>query len=425
MQAWDVPQAIEDKALVDLKTSPLAPEKFPVMPPISGVQLGTAEAGVRYAGRTDVLLATFNPGTTIAGVFTQSTIPGAPVIWCKQALADSKGRVRALVVKAGNANVFTAEDGLKACDAIAAVTCDIVGCDASEVMLSATGVIGEKLPVEKVTDVLPTMTPIADGWAAAAQAILTTDTFAKGATVQVQLGGATVTINGIAKGSGMIEPNMATMLAYVVTDATLPASVLDSLLRETIEKSFNAITVDSDTSTSDTVLLMATQAVDHAEISDANDLALTDFRNALQRLMTDLAHQIIRDGEGATKFIAVEVIGADTDASAKIVAKSIANSPLVKTAIAGEDANWGRVVMAVGKCDEKVDPDNLLVNFGGQPVTENGKVREGYDEAVLDAHLKGNEIDLQVDLGVGSGQAIVWTCDLTHGYIEINADYRS
>jgi glutamate N-acetyltransferase/amino-acid N-acetyltransferase len=200
---------------------------------------------------------------------------------------------------------------------------------------------------------------------------------------------------------------------------------LDSLLRETIEGSFNAITVDSDTSTSDTVLLMATQAVDHAKISDANDLALTDFRDALQSLMTDLAQQIVRDGEGATKFIAVEVIGADTDASAKIVAKSIANSPLVKTAIAGEDANWGRVVMAVGKCDEKVDPDNLLVNFGGQPVTENGKVREGYDEAVLDAHLRGNEIDLQVDLGVGSGQAIVWTCDLTHGYIEINADYRS
>jgi glutamate N-acetyltransferase/amino-acid N-acetyltransferase len=416
---------IEDKALGDLKTSPLAPESFPAMPPVAGAMLATAEAGVRYAGRTDVLLATFDPGTTIAGVFTQSTMPGAPVVWCKQALADSQGQVRALVVKAGNANVFTAQDGRNACDTIAAVTSDLVGCNPSDVMLSATGVIGEKLPVDKVTAVLPSMVPVADGWADAALAIMTTDTFPKGATRQAQIGGTTVTINGIAKGSGMIEPDMATMLAYVVTDASLPANVLDALLRKTSDGSFNAITVDSDTSTSDTVLLMATGAAGHAVINDPSDPALAVFTKALQSLMTDLAQQVVRDGEGASKFITVEVTGAQNDAAAKKVAKSIANSPLVKTAIAGEDANWGRVVMAVGKCGEQADPDKLLVNFGGQPVTENGKVREGYDESALDAHLTGSEIDLQVDLGVGSGRAIVWTCDLTHGYIDINADYRS
>ena len=411
--------------MTDHKTSPLAPASFPVLPPIDGVQLGTAEAGVRYQGRTDVLLATFDAGTNVAGVFTQSTMPGAPVLWCKQALADSAGSTRALVVKAGNANVFTAEAGMAACTAIAEVTGDVVGCDVAQVMLSATGVIGEPLPVEKVTNILPTINPEADGWAAAAQAILTTDTFAKVATRQAVIDGKTVTINGIAKGSGMIEPNMATMLAYVATDAALPPVVLDTLLRETNEQSFNAITVDSDTSTSDTVLLFATGKAGHANVDDAADPRLAEFKAALQSLMTDLAHQIVRDGEGATKFIAVTVTGAASDASAKVVAKSIANSPLVKTAIAGQDANWGRIVMAVGKCGEPANPETLLVTFGGQPVTENGKVRDGYDESVLDTHLAGSEIDLDVDIGVGEGTAIVWTCDLTHGYIEINADYRS
>jgi len=411
--------------VTDHKTSPLAPASFPVLPPIDGVQLGTAEAGVRYQGRTDVLLATFDAGTNVAGVFTQSTMPGAPVLWCKQALADSAGSTRALVVKAGNANVFTAEAGMAACTAIAEVTGDVVGCDVAQVMLSATGVIGEPLPVEKVTNILPTINPEADGWAAAAQAILTTDTFAKVATRQAVIDGKTVTINGIAKGSGMIEPNMATMLAYVATDAALPPVVLDTLLRETNEQSFNAITVDSDTSTSDTVLLFATGKAGHANVDDAADPRLAEFKAALQSLMTDLAHQIVRDGEGATKFIAVTVTGAASDASAKVVAKSIANSPLVKTAIAGQDANWGRIVMAVGKCGEPANPETLLVTFGGQPVTENGKVRDGYDESVLDTHLAGSEIDLDVDIGVGEGTAIVWTCDLTHGYIEINADYRS
>ncbi len=407
------------------KTSPLAPEKFPDIPPINGVLLGTAEAGVRYEGRTDLTVMQFAEGTTVAGVFTQNTMPGAPVTWCQDALTASGGAARALVVKAGNANVFTAEEGMNACRAIADCTADVLDCPTDQVMLSATGVIGEPLPYEKVTAILPDVPLAADGWADAADAILTTDTFPKGCTVETDIVGVPVRINGIAKGSGMIEPNMATMLAYVATDAALPVSVLDALLRETNEQSFNAITVDSDTSTSDTVLLFATGQVAHKSVTQAEDPALANFRQALQGLMTDLAQQIVRDGEGATKFISVQVRGAVSDASAKVIAKSIANSPLVKTAIAGEDANWGRVVMAVGKCGEPASPEALLVTFGGQPVTEHGKVRDGYDESVLDAHLSGQEIDLEVTVGDGPGAATVWTCDLTHGYIEINADYRS
>jgi glutamate N-acetyltransferase/amino-acid N-acetyltransferase len=407
------------------KTSPLAPEKFPDMPPVNGVLLGTAEAGVRYEGRTDLTVMQFAEGTTVAGVFTQNTMPGAPVTWCQDALTASGGAARALVVKAGNANVFTAEEGMNACRAIADCTADALDCPTDQVMLSATGVIGEPLPYEKVTAILPDVPLAADGWADAADAILTTDTFPKGCTVETDIVGVPVRINGIAKGSGMIEPNMATMLAYVATDAALPVSVLDALLRETNEQSFNAITVDSDTSTSDTVLLFATGQVAHKSVTQAEDPALANFRQALQGLMTDLAQQIVRDGEGATKFISVQVRGAVSDASAKVIAKSIANSPLVKTAIAGEDANWGRVIMAVGKCGEPASPEALLVTFGGQPVTEHGKVRDGYDESVLDAHLSGQEIDLEVTVGDGPGAATVWTCDLTHGYIEINADYRS
>jgi glutamate N-acetyltransferase/amino-acid N-acetyltransferase len=389
------------------------------------VLLGTAEAGVRYEGRTDLTVMQFAEGTTVAGVFTQNTMPGAPVTWCQDALTASGGAARALVVKAGNANVFTAEEGMNACRAIADCTADALDCPTDQVMLSATGVIGEPLPYEKVTAILPDVPLAADGWADAADAILTTDTFPKGCTVETDIVGVPVRINGIAKGSGMIEPNMATMLAYVATDAALPVSVLDALLRETNEQSFNAITVDSDTSTSDTVLLFATGQVAHKSVTQAEDPALANFRQALQGLMTDLAQQIVRDGEGATKFISVQVRGAVSDASAKVIAKSIANSPLVKTAIAGEDANWGRVIMAVGKCGEPASPEALLVTFGGQPVTEHGKVRDGYDESVLDAHLSGQEIDLEVTVGDGPGAATVWTCDLTHGYIEINADYRS
>ena len=324
-----------------LKKSPLAPTTFPAMPAINGVLLGTAEAGVRYHGRTDVMLATFPPGTQVAGVFTQSTMPGAPVTWCRNALQQSSGTIRALVVKAGNANVFTAEQGNEACLAIAKAAAALLNININDVFLSATGVIGEPLPYQKVVDILPNIKLGTDQWEAAAQAIMTTDTFPKTATAQANIDGTTVTINGIAKGSGMIEPDMATMLAYIATDAALPASVLDDLLRSANETSFNAITVDSDTSTSDTVLLFATGTAEHSSINNANDPRLDDFNAKLNGLMMDLAHQIVRDGEGASKFITVRVNGAETDDAAKIAAKSIANSPLVKTAIAGEDANWG------------------------------------------------------------------------------------
>ncbi len=405
--------------------SPLAPDAFPDMPALAGMRLAVGEAGIKYQGRADVLLAAFDEGTQIAGVFTQSTMPGPCIPWCRDAIARTGGRVRGLVVKAGNANVFTAEHGVEACRAIAQTAADKFGCTTDEIMLSATGVIGELLPYEKVTDILPALEPVEDGWAGAAMAIMTTDTFPKGATATAMIGETKVTINGIAKGSGMIEPDMATMLAYIATDAALSHGVLDALLREAVQPSFNAITVDSDTSTSDTVLLIATGKAGNAEINGPEDARLENFRANLNALMVDLAQQIVRDGEGASKFIIVQVTGAETDDEAMIAAKSIANSPLVKTAIAGEDANWGRVVMAVGKAGVKGDQQNLQVTFGGQPVTEAGRVRDGYDEAMLDAHLKGHEIDLAIDLGVGDGAATVWTCDLTHGYITINADYRS
>lgn len=408
-----------------LKKSPLAPTVVPELPAIPGVKLGSIEAGIRYRGRTDLLLATFVAGTQVAGVFTQSSMPGAPVKWCRQALQKSNGLARALVVKAGNANVFTAEQGDEACRAIAESTATLIGSDIDEVLLSATGVIGETLPHAKVISALPSIKLTETQWYAAAQAIMTTDTFPKVATAQANINGTIVTLNGIAKGSGMIEPNMATMLAYIATDAKLPKAVLEQLLRVANETSFNAITVDSDTSTSDTVFLFSTGVAQHDIINDYTDPYLDDFKVKLSDLMADLAHQIVRDGEGASKFITVRVNGAETDKAAKIAAKSIANSPLVKTAIAGEDANWGRVVMAIGKSGIIADEKKLAVIFGGQSITENGKVRKGYDESALTKHLKGQEIDLTVELGIGNGQATVWTCDLTHGYIDINADYRS
>ena len=411
--------------MVDIPLSPLAPVRFPDMPPDTGVRLGAIEAGVRYVGRADVTMAVFPEGTAVAGVFTQSTMPGAPVIWSRKALAATGGRARVLVVNAGNANVFTGGEGLAAAGAVAQAAAVINTCRGEEVLVASTGVIGEKLPFDRIIDALPKITLTETGWEDAARAIMTTDTFPKGATATAGIDGAQVTINGIAKGSGMIEPNMATMLAYIFTDAVIDPAVLDALLRETNEASFNAITVDGDTSTSDMVLLFATGIASHDPITDVNDPRLADFKVQLGEVMADLAQQVVRDGEGASKFITVQVTGAEDDAAAKKVAKTIANSPLVKTAIAGEDANWGRVVMAVGKAYEQVDQDRLIIAFGGQPVTEEGRVRKGYDEAVLTAHLEGQEIELSVDLGSGDGKATVWTCDLTHGYIAINADYRS
>jgi glutamate N-acetyltransferase/amino-acid N-acetyltransferase len=411
--------------MVETTLSPLAPASFPTLPAIKGVRLGTIAAGIKYKNRPDVTFVTFPEGTQVAGVFTRSLTPGAPILWCRDALAKAGGASRALVVNAGNSNVFTGDEGYDAAAETARAAAALVGCPAEAVMVSSTGVIGVPLPYEKIVDALPQVSLSEDGWEAAAKGIMTTDTFPKGATATAGIHGATATINGIAKGSGMIEPNMATMLAYVVTDAAIAAPALDALLRDINERSFNAITVDSDTSTSDTVLLFATGTAGHQPITDPEDPALKEFRDRLEKVMGDLARQVVRDGEGASKFIAVTVTGAETDVAARKVAKSIANSPLVKTAIAGEDANWGRIVMAVGKTYEKVDPKKLSVVFGGQQVTEKGRVRHGYDEAALTAHLKGQDIDIAVDLGVGNGRSTVWTCDLTHGYIEINADYRS
>ena len=411
--------------MAETPLSPLAPEKFPDMPGDTGVRLGAIEAGIRYKARADVTMAVFPERTAVAGVFTKSTMPGAPIVWSKKALAVTRGRAQALVVNTGNANVFTGDTGIAAAEAVARAAGVVVGCASEEVMIASTGVIGEFLPFDKIIDALPNIKLSESAWEDAARAIMTTDTFPKGATRTAEIDGEWVTINGIAKGSGMIEPNMATMLAYMFTDAAIEPAALDALLREANEDSFNAITVDSDTSTSDMALLFATGIANHKPISNPADPRLADFKLQLKAVMVDLAQQVVRDGEGAGKFITVQVNGAESDASAKRIAKSIANSPLVKTAIAGEDANWGRVVMAVGKSYEKVDRDRLVIAFGGQPVTDKGKVRDGYDEAALTAHLQGQEIDLTVDIGIGKGKATVWTCDFTHGYISINADYRS
>ena len=408
--------------------SPLAPKKFPRLPKVAGVRLAAAACGIKKKVRSDLMVAELAPGTRIAGMFTRSLTAGPTVRWCREAIRN--GRARAIVVNAGNANVFTGRRGAADVRATANAAAKLVGCDPSDVMVSATGVIGVPLPIDKITRALPAL--VADlkagAWQGAAEAICTTDTFPKGAGATAKIGSTTVRIAGFAKGSGMIMPNMATMLAYVFTDAALPAAVLRRLLKEACDRSFNAITVDSDTSTSDTVLLAATGKADaHKKITRLDDPALRDFRAKLQAVMTDLAHQIVRDGEGATKFITVTVTGAASDRAAKTIAMSIANSPLVKTAIAGEDANWGRIVAAVGKAGEKIDADRLTVSVGGIRITENGAPRRNYREAPVARHMKGQYIDIAVNAGLkrGRGTATVWTCDLTHGYITINGDYRS
>jgi glutamate N-acetyltransferase / amino-acid N-acetyltransferase len=406
--------------------SPLAPETEPSLPPIAGVRLAARACGVRYQGRTDVCLIEFTPGTTIAGVLTRSLTASAPVDWCRRALKG--GRARAILVNSGNANAFTGRLGEASVRRCVAAAASALGSAREEVFLASTGVIGEPLADERITAGLPDLTAALseDGWAAAASAIMTTDTFPKLATRRARIGGVTVQINGIAKGSGMIAPDMATMLAFVATDAKLPAPVLRALLREACDRSFNCITVDGDTSTSDTLLLAATGAAPaHPRIARADDPKLKDFRAKLQDLLTDLACQVVRDGEGARKFITLDVSGADSDAAARRIGLAIANSPLVKTAIAGEDANWGRIVMAVGRAGEKADRDRLKIAIGGIKVAARGQRVPDYDETPIAAHMKGSEIAIAVDVGVGKGRARVWTCDLTHGYIDINADYRS
>ena len=410
---------------MELARSPLAPARFPDMPPVAGVRIAAAAAGLKKSGERDLLLAALDSGTTIAGVLTRSRCPSAPVDWCRQALPG--GSARALVVNSGNANAFTGSAGDTTVQRTVAAAAELLGCAETEVFPASTGVIGQPVGPGHIADALPPLAEAlsSDGWDAAADAIRTTDTFAKGATAATEIDGVPVTINGIAKGSGMIAPDMATMLAFVFTDAALPAAVLRPLLKASADRSFNAITVDGDTSTSDTVLLCATGRAGHRPVEDHRDARLDAFRDALDALMIDLAQQVVRDGEGATKFIEITVAGAQSSRAARVVGLAIANSPLVKTAIAGEDANWGRIVMAVGKAGEKADRDRLSISMGGVEITRHGQLVAGYDEAPVARHMKGAEIDIAVDLGVGRGRATVWTCDLTHGYISINADYRS
>ena len=407
------------------KVSPLAPARFPALPAIQGVALATAEAGIRYSGRTDVLLMTFTPGTAVAGVFTRSRCPSAAVDWCREAL--SSGVARGLVVNSGNANAFTGAKGRAATELTAKLACAALGCAENEVFLASTGVIGEPLEAQKFGGVMDRLAADVqpNGWEAAARAIMTTDTFPKGATATVDLGGVNVTINGIAKGAGMIAPDMATMLSFIATDAPIAAPVLQELLRAGADRSFNCMTVDGDTSTSDTLLIFATGTAGGAPVTDVSDPRLGGFRAALEGVLIDLAQQIARDGEGASKFVTVEVTGAESDASAKKIALSIANSPLVKTAVAGEDANWGRVVMAVGKAGEPADRDRLSVFFGGIRVAHEGERDPDYSEETASAYMKNQEITVRADIGLGSGKARVWTCDFTADYIAINADYRS
>ena len=406
--------------------SPLAPKTLAKLPPLAGVRLSTGAAGVRYKDRTDVLLAVLSPGTQVAGVFTKSKTASAPVDWCKANLKS--GSARALVVNSGNANAFTGKAGIDGARQIAESAAAVVGCRPSEVFLASTGVIGEPLAAGRITKILGTLAEegAADGWRAAAEAIMTTDTYPKLATASAMIDGKRVTINGIAKGSGMIAPDMATMLSFVFTDAALPSSVLQELLSAAVKPSFNAITVDSDTSTSDTLLLFATgKGAHHSAVSKASDKRLNEFRQRLDAVLLNLALQVVRDGEGAQKLIRIDVTGADSDDAAKRIALSVANSPLVKTAIAGDDANWGRIVMAIGKSGEAADRDKLRIAFGDQVVADKGERAAKYNEAAATKAVKGREVEITIDMGLAKGNARIWTCDLTHGYIDINGSYRS
>jgi glutamate N-acetyltransferase/amino-acid N-acetyltransferase len=404
-------------------TSPLA-QPFPALPAIDGVTLRVARAQYKKWDRTDLTFVTLPEGTSVAGVLTTSKCPSPEVEWCRQALV--LGQARALVVNAGNSNAFTGHRGRAAVEAIAARTAAAMECQPSDVFVASTGVIGVPLPIDKAEaglDAAFTAEPC--GWEEAAATIMTTDTFAKGATTTAIVDGRTVTLAGIIKGSGMIAPDMATMLGFIFTDAAVAPEFLQRALSAANGRSFSCITVDGDTSTSDTVLAFATGKAGNAPLVDDGSDGADAFRAALADLCHQLALLVVRDGEGATKLIEIRVEGAESDRSAHRIAMSIANSPLVKTAIAGEDANWGRVVMAVGKAGEPAERDRLSIRFGETLVAKDGLAVEGYDEAPVAAHLKGQEIAVGVDLGLGEGVATVWTCDLTHGYISINADYRS
>jgi glutamate N-acetyltransferase/amino-acid N-acetyltransferase len=408
--------------------SPLAPTRVPQLPAIDGVRLATAAAGIRYAGRTDVLLALLAPGTTVAGVFTRSKCPSAPVEWCRSRLKP--GSARALVVNSGNANAFTGKNGRAATKLTADITAQALRCKPGEVFLASTGVIGEPLDAQKFAGVMAGLAATAqgEGWPDAARAIMTTDTFPKLATATARLGKTSVTINGMAKGAGMIAPDMGTMLSFVFTDAPIAAPALQALLREGVADTFNAVTIDGDTSTSDTLMAFATgtaAARGAPPIARAGDPRLKAFRAAFVQVLANLSEQVARDGEGARKLVEVVVEGAVSKPSARRIALSIANSPLVKTAIGGEDANWGRVVMAVGKAGEPADRDRLSIWFGGIRVAHRGERDPAYDEAAVSAVMKKPEISLKVALGLGRGRDRVLTCDLTKEYVAINGDYRS
>jgi len=414
-----------------LPVSPLAPEHFPDVADVPGVEMATTRAEIKYKAREDLLVAVMAPGTTVAGALTKSRTASAPVDWCRANLESGEGRV--LVSSAGNANAFTGKAGMETVKVTAAAAAKLAGVRQKDVFIGSTGVIGETMPNDKITGALPkafdALAP--GGFEMAARSIMTTDTFPKAASRTVEIDGSPVIITGIAKGSGMIAPDLATMLSYIFTNASISQRTLSALLDLNLRDSFNAITVDSDTSTSDTVLLFATgrgpdgAKAPYGQIKRPGDPRLRSFRQALSDVMRDLAMQVVRDGEGASKFVSITVTGGESHNSARRIAMAIANSPLVKTAIAGEDANWGRVVMAVGKAGEPADRDKLSISFGGIEVAKAGQAVAGYDERPVARHLKTQEISLDVDVGIGQGAATVYTCDLTHGYISINADYRS
>jgi len=407
--------------------SPLAPKSYAELPPIKGVRFATAEAGIKYKNRTDVLLVVLDKGTEAAGVFTRSKCPSAPVDWCRAGLAAG-GKARALLVNSGNANAFTGKRGRETVKLSAAMVAKAVGCTPKQVFLASTGVIGEPLPASKFEGVVDAAAKrVAEGpWLEAAKAIMTTDTYPKVSTRTARIGDATVTINGFAKGAGMIAPDMATMLSFVFTDAPIAAPALQAMLKAGVDGSFNAITVDSDTSTSDTLLLFATgQAEGAPRITDPRDRRLGEFRAALADLLLDLSHQVVKDGEGARKFVEVRVRNATTRTAARKIALSIANSPLVKTAIAGEDANWGRIVMAVGKAGQPAERDRLAIWFGETRVAVKGERDPGYSEQLASDHMKREDIVITVDIGLGKASDRVWTCDLTKEYVAIHGDYRS
>ena len=403
--------------------SPLA-LPFPDLPTIAGVRLAIARAGYKAWDRADLTYAAFDEGTVVAGVTTQSLCPSPEVEWCRAAL--TLGRARALVVNAGNSNAFTGHRGRAAVEAIAARVAGATGCRPSDVFIASTGVIGVPLPVDKAEagiDAVLAAPPAS--WQDAAATIMTTDTFPKAAVTHAVVDGRRVTLVGIVKGSGMIAPDMATMLGFIFTDCAIDAPLLQGMLADANRTTFSCITVDGDTSTSDTVLAFATGAAGNAPLTSVDDAGAYAFHAALADLCRTLAQMVVRDGEGASKFVTVSVSGAKSDSSARRIGLSIANSPLVKTAIAGEDANWGRVVMAVGKAGEPAERDLLSIRFGATQVASGGLAVDGYDEGPVTAHLKGKEVEIGVDLGLGDGSATIWTCDLTHGYIAINADYRS